>query len=356
MNETIYRKLAEHLDRLPDGFPPSSTGADLRLLELLFRPEEADLAVHLTLERESAGAIAARSGLEPAVAARRLDEMAARGLILSIQAEDGSRRYQAAPFVVGIYEFQVNHLSDAFMEALNAYWSSTVRRPEPETIPQMRTIPIGESIDARLETVTYEQAHQIVAGHTRFAVAPCICRRRARLQGAGCQAPEESCLIFGDWADYYIRTGRGREIDREEMLALIARADENNLVLQPSNSQDVSFICCCCGCCCGVLWELKQHPRPADAVASAFIATLQPDACVGCLTCLDRCQMQALVADGDRVALKQERCIGCGLCVRTCPSGALALARKPESPLTRVPPTINAAWRIISQARRNAMG
>jgi len=57
MKEKIYRRLAEYLDRLPDGFPPSETGADLRLLEWLFTPEEAELAIHLTLERETAQVI-----------------------------------------------------------------------------------------------------------------------------------------------------------------------------------------------------------------------------------------------------------------------------------------------------------
>jgi Pyruvate/2-oxoacid:ferredoxin oxidoreductase delta subunit len=351
MNEQIYRRLAEHLDRLPDGFPPSRTGAELRLLELLFSPAEAELAVHLTLERENASVLAARAGLEPDIAKLRLNEMAQKGLILSVQDENGVRTYQAAPFVVGIYEFQINSLSDDFRKALYEYWSTTVDRQAPETIPQMRTIPVGERIDPRQETLTYEQVNKIIDGHTSFAVAPCICRRNARLEGKGCQAPEESCLIFGAWADFYADTGRGRKIERAEMLALIARADKANLVLRPSNSQDVAFICCCCGCCCGGLLGLKNHPRPADVVASAFIAILVPDACQGCFTCLQRCQMQALVEDGNRVALKQERCIGCGLCVSTCPSGALSLVRKPESALTLVPPTMEDTWRIISRGK-----
>ena len=86
-------------------------------------------------------------------------------------------------------------------------------------------------------------------------------------------------------------------------------------------------------------------------VASAFIASFAAETCEGCWTCLDRCQMQALITDGDRVALKSERCIGCGLCVTTCPSGALTLARKPQSARTQVPPTLDDTWRMISQAQ-----
>jgi Fe-S-cluster-containing hydrogenase component 2 len=356
MNEEIYQKLAEHLDRLPDGFPPSSTGAHLPLLKLLFNPLEAQLAVYLTLEHENSNVIAARAGLSQEDAEQRLAEMSQKGLVFSTQAEDGTRTYQAVPFVVGIYEFQVNNLNPEFLEAVRAYWSTALSGPQTATIPQMRTIPIGESIDTHLETLTYEQVHKIVDSHTRYAVAPCICRRHEKLKGRGCDAPEESCLIFGDWADFYIRTGRGRQIDQAEMLAIIARADAANLVLQPSNSQDVNFICCCCGCCCGVLHDLQYHPRPADVVASAFIASLEPERCVGCFTCLERCQMQALIAEDDRVTLKQERCIGCGLCVTTCPCDALALVRKPESRLTHVPPALDDTWRIISQEQHKSQG
>jgi Na+-translocating ferredoxin:NAD+ oxidoreductase subunit B len=351
MPDAIYRNLARHLDRLPDGFPPSRTGADLRLLQLLFAPEEAALAVHLTLEHESADVIALRAALPLAVVAPRLAEMASKGLIFSIQSEDGAWAYQAIPLVVGIYEMQVNNLTPEMVEAFENYWSTTEDRPQPETIPQMRTIPVRESIDTRLQAMTYEQVNELVNAQTHFAVAPCICRRQARLKGGGCSAPEESCLVFGDWAEFYARTGRGRAIDRAEMFTLLAQADAANLVLQPSNAQDITFICCCCGCCCGVLADLKRHSRPADIVASAFIVALNSATCEACWTCLDRCQMEALVADGDQVALKAERCIGCGLCVTTCPSGSLVLTRKPESARTRVPATLDDTWRTISGAQ-----
>ena len=115
MEENSYRKLAEHLDRLPDGFPPSSTGAELRLLRRLFTPEEAGLATHLTLDAEEAPVIATRAGLSLAEAEQRLREMARRGLIMSVQRGDGPTLYRAMPFVVGIYEFQVNALSEGLL-------------------------------------------------------------------------------------------------------------------------------------------------------------------------------------------------------------------------------------------------
>jgi electron transport complex protein RnfB len=347
MEEKIYRKLAEHLDTLPDGFPPSETGADLRLLARLFTPQEAELAVHLTLDREPVQVIAGRAGLPLDQVEPRLDEMAQKGLIFAHQTQDGSFVYQAVPLVVGIYELQIKDMNPELLADFQAYWSSIQDRPQVETIPQMRTIPVGESIEHHPEALPYEQVDELVKSHDRFAVATCICRRTAKMSGAGCQAPEESCLIFGDWADYYVRTGRGRAIDRSEVMVILARADEANLVLQPSNSREVEFICCCCACCCGILGGLKSYPNPADYVASAFIAQLDLEICDGCWTCLEGCQMEALVASNSHVTLKSERCIGCGLCVTTCPSGALSLVRKPESHRTYVPDTMDVTWRTI---------
>ena len=154
------------------------------------------------------------------------------------------------------------------------YWSTRVSRPRVQTIPQMRTIPVGQSLEPRLEALPYEQVEELVQAHDRYAVAPCICRRQARLQGEGCDAPEECCLVFGEFADYYVRGGRARAIDRAEVMDLLARADAANLVLQPTNSKEIGAICCCCGCCCGILAGLQNQPKPAEAVASAFIARL----------------------------------------------------------------------------------
>ena len=221
----------------------------------------------------------------------------------------------------------------------------------PQTLPQMRTIPVGQSIEGALEVLPYERAEELVNAHERYAVAPCICRRKAKLMGSGCKAPEESCLIFGEWADYYARNGQGRYTDRDSILDIIAKADKANLVLQPSNSKEISFLCTCCGCCCGVLLRLKQHLKPSEAVANPFIAEATPVTCDGCEICLDRCQMGALKLENGQVGLNSDRCIGCGLCVSTCPTGSLILKRKPDSKHVQVPLNMETTWKEISLAQ-----
>lgn len=356
MPEKPYQSLAEHLDRLPGGFGTSDSGADLRLLRRLFTPEEAELAIHLKLDAEPAEAIAKRIQLPVGETTHRLNEMAEKGLILSVQSVDSSLLYQAAPFVVGIYEFQVNRMNQGFLQDLEDYFASRQPRSQPvqKSIPQMRTIPIEQSIDPPLEVLPYEQVIELINAHDRFAVAPCICRRRARMKGEGCDAPEETCLMFGDFADFYVRTGRGRSIDKTDVFDLVKQANKANLVLNPTNSTFVAAICCCCGCCCGILRGLQSLPKPAEEAASAFIASFDSDICTTCRVCMDRCQMQAFTVKDDRVMHDPDRCIGCGLCVSTCSSGALTLLRKPENKLYKPPSTMQETWRTIAFDRASS--
>jgi len=50
----IYKNLAEVLDRIPEGYPATESGVELKILAKLFTPEEAELACHLSLEPQTA--------------------------------------------------------------------------------------------------------------------------------------------------------------------------------------------------------------------------------------------------------------------------------------------------------------
>jgi NAD-dependent dihydropyrimidine dehydrogenase PreA subunit len=201
----------------------------------------------------------------------------------------------------------------------------------------MRTIPVGRSVAADLAILSYETAETLLKKKESFVVTPCICRKEQKMQGKGCDRPLEACISFGAADSFYLETGAGRKASREEVLEILKLADKSGLVLQASNSKDISWICCCCGCCCGVLRNLKQYSQPADLVAAPFTARLEATLCSGCGVCETRCQMAAISIVDDLAKLADHRCIGCGLCVSTCPTGALMLERKPADRQPRVP-------------------
>jgi len=332
----VYERLAEHLDTLPGGFPRTESGVEMRILRRLFSPEDADLALHLTLIPDEARVVARRARIGVGEAQQRLEAMARKGLIMSFHREHGPPRYVATQFAVGFYEFQVGRLDEPLARDASDYLDQIP--PEHwQRAPQLRTVPVGESIPHQREVMPYEQAELLLQGHERFRVNPCICREKERLLGKGCNKPLETCLAFGSAADYYGRLGIGRTIDREEALAILQQADEAGLVLQPGNSQRAGFICCCCGDCCGVLRLAKRHPRPATILVSPFFVEVDAQLCSACGDCEFRCQMEAIAVENGHATVDRDRCIGCGLCVTTCSEEAVTLVRKPETEQTAVP-------------------
>jgi NAD-dependent dihydropyrimidine dehydrogenase PreA subunit len=190
-----------------------------------------------------------------------------------------------------------------------------------------------------MEISTYEKAEELIRKHHKIAVAPCICRREKKMLNKGCDAPEETCMVFGKAAEYYLGNGMGRIIDQQEAFDIMRKADDYGLVIQPSNSQKAANICFCCGCCCGVLRNLKRYPKPVDLVSSPFHVTTNEDLCDGCRICTERCPMDALSLENFKSTVDLNRCIGCGLCVTTCPTDSLQLVRKPEEEQQVVPKT-----------------
>jgi ferredoxin len=339
----LYKELAHHMDRLPGGFPPTERGVEIKILELLFSRKEANLALCLTLILESAPTIAFRAGLPLAETEKRLETMASKGLIIRSRQPDKPPVYMAAQFVVGIWEFQVGRLTPELVTLMDDYMPDIMDPKVWKQMPQMRTVPVGRSIDTHLEVMTYERAEALVKAKRHFVVAPCICRKERQMQGEGCDKPLDVCLSFGDDEDFFIKNNFGRRVTLTEVLDILKQADRAGLVLQPSNGREISWLCCCCGCCCGILRTLKTYPNPGQLVSSAFQATAAPALCTGCGVCEKRCPMDAIQMDNDHAILDPDRCIGCGLCVSTCPTRALTLTRKPAPLQPHVPKDVVSA-------------
>ena len=351
MSDDIYKKLAKHLDELPAGFRSTKSGVELHILQRLFTPEQAALALHLTLIAEEAPVIARRAGLPLEQASQMLAEMAEAGLLYDVKPKNGAARYMATQFVVGIWEYQVKRLYPELIEDVDAYFKEAFDVETWKSNPQLRTIPVGASLPAQAEVMAYEQAEELLRSHKRFSVAECICRKERHIAGEGCDKPLETCLSMGTAADYYLRHGMGRSITLEEALHVLEAADQAGLVLQPSNSQKAAFICACCGDCCGVLRNIKRHPNPGEYVSSAYYVESDQELCAACGDCLERCQMEAISLDDGYAVIDRRRCIGCGLCVTTCPTEAMHLVRKEKDELPYVPRDLTESYLRLARQR-----
>lgn len=348
--DKTYEDLASHLDKLPAGYPRTETGVEIRILKRLFTPEEAALAQLLTLKPETTEEIALRTGRDREKLASDLERMSKKGLLFRLRQGDPVR-YMAAQFIIGIWEWSLNRLDPELIKDVGEYVPLYMGQPQNLKTPPLRTIPIPRALHAEQAIMPYEEARLIVQGQEKIVVAPCICRKEQKMIGKGCDKLMESCLIFDAGAQYYEENQLGRPISQTEALKILDEAENQGLVLQPSNSQKVMNICLCCGCCCGVLKNLKRLPNPARYAASNYFAESDPDLCIGCGACIDRCQMGAIEMKGDTVEVNSAYCIGCGLCVPTCTVAAMRLNRKPEAE-RRTPPSDKAeALKIIAQDR-----
>jgi electron transport complex protein RnfB len=228
---TVYEKLRERLDMFPQGFPKTESGVELEILKRLFSEEEAEIALHMKPLPEKVVDIARRAGKDEKKLGETLYDMSKRGLILRWQAPDKERYYFLIPWIIGIFEHQLNNLSKENVELFEKFYNEGMS-PEWKNrkTGMVRVIPVQKEIEGRTEIQPYEKVSEIIEKHTRFAVAECICRKAAKVQGHGCDKLLEACLSFGPGADFYIENGIGREITKDEAKKILAKAEEDCLV------------------------------------------------------------------------------------------------------------------------------
>ncbi len=336
-DDEIYIKLQKHLNNQTIGFPATRSGVEIRILKHIFTPQEAEITTYLTFKSEPLETVFNKVKhlvKSPEELAKLFDCIQKNGGIES-KMKDGKKYYCNTPLVVGMYEMQLDRLTPEFIKDFDEYTTDKKFGIDflSTELPQMRTIPIGESIYPQLNVSTFDEVTALLQrAEAPFVVAECICRKRKALEGQPCKVTDrtETCIALGDMAQTALLCGIGREISRDEAVSIIEQNQKQGLVLQPSNTEMVESICSCCGCCCGMLSIQRVLPKPLDYWASNFHAVVEMDACDGCGVCEKRCQVGAVhISEKSKIAVVDlNRCIGCGLCVSTCHREAISLVKK----------------------------
>jgi Na+-translocating ferredoxin:NAD+ oxidoreductase subunit B len=340
MSDAVYLELAAALDRLPNGFPRTQTGVELRLLAKLFTPEEARLGSLMGREPESFQQIAGRAGIPAEQARKLLMGMAKRGLAWVSKGER-ELRFRLAAFVFGIWESQLPRLDHELVHLFEQYMAEGGARgimgPEPAI---HRVLPARAAVKTE-RILPYEDVKAIILSARSFAASDCICRKERDIAGhRSCSFPLHNCLTFSSTQ----RPPAPGDITREEALRLLDEAEQIGLVHSVSNIRTGMFyVCNCCGCCCGILRGITEEGIEHSIAAANYRAHIDAAACTGCGVCLTRCPVKAIHEHDGICHVQAQKCIGCGLCVTGCAPGAAALVALPEPQVVQ-PPEDFPAW------------
>ena len=285
-------------------------------LECVVSDEQADVALQLGLRKErTAEYVAQKCGKSLEETREILMELAQIGVCKVYHNEAGEEVFLVQIFAPGILEMMVNNdeqvkahpqIGKAFEEYTRLRISG-IAPNLPMGTGMMRVIPIETAISADTQSVPYERLSYYLDKYDTFSVSDCSCRKSRRILGQGCGHLEhEMCIQMGTGAEYYIRTGRARQITRQEAEEILRKAEENGLMHQIPNIEGLgesAAICNCCSCSCFAMRVATMFRSP-DAIRSNYVSQVDKEKCVACGQCVENCPTNALRL-GQKLCAKQ---------------------------------------------------
>lgn len=275
------------------------------LLEKIVTEEMAEVALQLEFRtHQTCAEIAKRVGKSPEETKKLLWDLAEAGVCF-VGINEESDIYYHETWVPGIFEMVVNNTKNVVKypqigKAFDDY--GLLRNPAgagnfPNAMGLMRVIPIESAVDGNTKTASSEQVSKYLDEAEYISVSPCSCRTSREENGEGCgHLKEDMCIQLDHAAEYYIRTGRGRQIKVEEAKDIIKRAEEDGLMHSIPNTEGdgkTHAICNCCGCSCYALRAASMYQNP-DMMRSNYTATVDAEECTGCGECVEVCPVNAI--------------------------------------------------------------
>jgi ferredoxin len=355
-----YRQFQQRVDKGAIGLPEHPAIFDM--LSELFSPEECRVASVLPMKLSGIKRIATLAGLDIPVTQAIVDSLVRRGLIVDLERPDGRIVYFLNPPVVGFFEFTMMRVRTDIDQDRVAKLMWTYLREDPDLAfarmlldsPTFIARPlVDETVlppASHTEILDWERSEEIIGSAESWAEGLCHCRHMARRLGRGCDFPAEHCLSLGMGAEYLVRNGMARRIDKARALEIMQFSHSHGMVQMCDNvKRRPTYICNCCPCCCEMLDGIRMLKNKEAIVTSGWLAVPAEDACNGCNKCVKACPVEAISLIPStptpraprrktRAVVNADTCLGCGVCVRHCRFDSLTLRKQPAR--IRTPETI----------------
>ncbi len=354
IKQNSYYKLAERINRFPQGAPASDLLFEI--LKILFSEREAGLVSLLPIKPFNAKKAARIWKIKEPEAQKVLNDLADRGILLDLE-DKNDVIYSLPPPMAGFFEFSLmrysnkidqKKLSELFYQYMNVE-EDFIKGLFTKGETQLGRVFVNESAlneENSLHVLDYERASEVIKTASHIGIGICYCRHKMQHIGKNCDAEIDICMTFNGTADSLTRHGIARKVDISEGLDLLQKARSTNLVQFGENVRDrVNFICNCCGCCCEALVAARRFGFLHPVHTTNFIPSINTELCNGCGKCVSLCPVEAmtLVSSNDpsnplrkKAKLEQEICLGCGVCLSGCNKNAIVLQSRKERVITPV--------------------
>ncbi len=251
--------------------------------------------------------LAAKADMTVREAALMADELAHIGIIEYWADEKGVERVTLPIFCVGSFEQAMGNdwRMQKYPEMTVAFThytteSSTTNGPY---LPMSnhgvhRVVPVEASIENETRRADWEEISTLIENSGDiYAVSKCVCRKMSEQRGkAAGETDYEWCLSIGHFADYLIRTGKGKKITKEQFLEKIKQAEERGFVHNISNANGtmpIEYICNCDYQTCYTIRAAMYSHNPS-LCRSNFVAEVDETKCMACGSCTEVCPANAV--------------------------------------------------------------
>jgi len=385
-HDDVYERLADAMDAQPAGFTRTPNKLEIKLLRLVFTPEEALVASTMSRKLETAAEIAERVGLPEDEVTVLLERMVPRRMVRldtlalesgvkglgKVEAKPGQapkaesvKTYRLNPFLVGWYESYLQDTKPAAPEFARIYEQYVIEgggekiycpRPGPQGVIPYR----GSLKQEWLEREPHNDIDAHFQRHDRFLVIDCVCKKeKVAAHGHSCRLPNKRCGFVGMPP---VVPFSENVIGREEAIKLWNELDAMGTMVVEGfygftmGAEAPQFVggCHCCGCCCTILNAARLYAmRPGSGFSALRTAPLgetiqrsnyrvvkNTETCSSCLECVRRCQFYAHTFDkatDDQPVYHRDKCVGCGSCGMGCPTQSLHLEPVSEEEWFHVP-------------------